>query len=90
MEFTRNLSEHLQNISRALEDIRDTLKASNTFKGMTHHEFLDTRQACCYLNISEPHIRKLIFHDKIPVIRLGKKKLLFKKTDLETWIAGYQ
>lgn len=48
-------------------------------------ELLDFKGACCFLNLKESMLRKLVFLKKVPHFKIGKN-LRFKKSDLESWL----
>ena len=50
--------------------------------------FLDLKETSRYLSLSVRMIRDLL--DEIPHFRIGSKKLLFKKSELDTWMLGHR
>ncbi len=50
--------------------------------------YLNLAQACEYMSISTRTIRDRL--DEIPHRRLGVKILLFKKSELDTWLEQYR
>ena len=50
--------------------------------------YLNLAQASEYLSISQRTIRGLL--DEIPHYRVGSKMLLFRKSELDTWMLQYQ
>ncbi|HOZ51409.1 MAG TPA: helix-turn-helix domain-containing protein [Chitinophagaceae bacterium] len=47
--------------------------------------YMNTKEACNFLNLAKPTIYSLTSKRKIPFIKKGKK-LYFKKADLEVWL----
>ena len=43
-------------------------------------EILTRREAALFLRVSERHLRKLIKEGRIPEIRLGRRKRLYRKS----------
>ena len=48
-------------------------------------KILNIKELAEYINCSEAFIRKLIYTNKIPYFRIGKK-ILFKLSKIEDWI----
>lgn len=48
--------------------------------------FINMDQAAEYLQISKSTLYKYVSGSKIPFIKQGKKRLLFKKSELENWL----
>ena len=50
-----------------------------------HQTFLNFKETCEFLNISDSHLRKLVFEKRISHFKVGKL-LRFSKEDLLAWL----
>ena len=51
-------------------------------------EYLNVKEVAEYLRCAEGTIRNLIKKGEIPYYRLGPKKLFFRKSSIDEWIAS--
>ena len=54
---------------------------------MIQEKILDIKEVAKYLKCSEAFIRKLIYTERIPYFRIGRR-ILFKQSKLEEWISS--
>lgn len=51
-------------------------------------EYFNVKEVAEYLRCAEVTIRKWVREGKIPYCRLGAKKLFFRKSSIDEWIAS--
>lgn len=74
-DFIADLAVSINRLERLLQDS----------KASRDENFLSFKEAQSFLGLSESHLRKLVFENKIPVNRAGRK-LVFSKQELKEWI----
>jgi excisionase family DNA binding protein len=50
-------------------------------------EFLDVTQLAAWLNITERHVRRLVFENRIPNHKIGGL-VRFRRTEIVDWLNG--
>lgn len=50
------------------------------------NDVLDPTQAAAYLAVSKAYLYRLTHESRIPVIRLSRRCIRFRKSDLEAWL----
>jgi len=53
-------------------------------------EYLRRRDACRYLGVSLRCLSDLQRKHKLPFLKLGRRLVLFKRTDLDQWLEQYR
>jgi excisionase family DNA binding protein len=54
----------------------------NSIKG----EFLTVAETAAYLRLSKAQLYKMVTRKQIPHIRLGQKRVVIRRTELEKWL----
>lgn len=72
----------LENIHETLKKINEKLEGHSSGPDL---RFLNFKQTCEFLNMSESQLRKFVFEKRIPNRKYGKK-LMFDKKDLLDWV----
>lgn len=67
---------------------QSTISVREVLAYLDRDRYLNLTQASEYLAISKQTIRSRL--DEIPHFRVGSKMLLFKKTEIDTWIEKYR
>ncbi len=67
---------------------QSTISVREVLAYLDPDRYLNLAQASEYLSISQRTIRGLL--DEIPHYRVGSKMLLFKKSELDEWMAQYR
>ena len=48
-------------------------------------ELMSAREVCEYLHINPNHLYQLVFREKLEVIRREKKRIFFRREDVEAY-----
>ena len=78
----KKLYDDIRNIVR--EEISSSQEEQ---KKQSASEFLNSKETAKMLRCPVGSIYQLVHQKKIPFIKKGEKKLLFKKSDIDAWIA---
>jgi excisionase family DNA binding protein len=52
------------------------------------NEMMTVAEAAAYLRLSKAQLYKMIVQHQIPHIRLGQKRVVIRRMDLEKWLEG--
>jgi len=69
-----------------LDSITRMLREQNLLK----KEVLTFSEATDYLSVSSSHLYKLTSNNVIPFYKPNKKKIFFKRSELDTWLTSHR
>lgn len=73
-------------LTQILDELH-SLRNLITQQGILQKEVLNVKEAALYLNLSESHIYQLTHYRRIPFYKPSHKKLAFRRSELDDWLA---
>jgi excisionase family DNA binding protein len=57
-------------------------------RGLAMDDILTVAEAAAYMRLSKAQLYKMITRHQVPHIRLGQKRVVIRRIDLEKWLEG--
>lgn len=80
------LPDEISSLKNAIISLTDFVKNQSNSKPDSN-EFLNSKQAAEYLNLSSSYLYYLTFSNSIPFYKPNGKRIFFRRTDLDNWLS---